>query len=107
MNQQDPPRDDPNAIAPLEGEPGIPNVAQAKLGAVSWKGIAAIALLVLSLVAMSGMAVHRMLSGSPKDPEASSKRMSERPTAAATGDPRKLDMSPAPTAKASRRRRAC
>jgi len=99
MNRQDAPRDEADAITPLEGEAGIPNVAEAKLGAVSWKGIAAVALLVLSLVAVSGMAVHRMLSGSPKDPDASSKRMSDRPTAAATG-PRRLDMTPPAQASA-------
>ncbi|MBT9594469.1 MAG: type IV secretion system protein VirB10 [Vitreoscilla sp.] len=100
MNDRTQPGDDPNAITPLDGEAGIPSVTQAKSGTLSWKGIAAVALVVLLLVAVSAMAIHQWLFGGPKDPDAASKRMSDRPTAAAT-EPRKLDMSLAPVPKAS------
>ena len=99
MNHPDHLQEEANAIAPLEGEAGIPNVAEAKVGSVSWKGIAAVALLVVSLVAVSGMAVHRMLSSDAHDP-AANKRNADRPTAAAN-QPRRLDMPPIPEVKAS------
>jgi len=96
----DKPGDDANAITPLEGEAGIPNVSQAKTGTLSKKGIAAVALLVLSLGAVSAVSISRALSNSKKDTDAESKRVADRPSAAAA-DPRKLDMTPAPVAKAS------
>jgi type IV secretion system protein VirB10 len=99
MNRPDQPQGDANAIAPLEGEAGIPNVAEARVGSVSWKGISAVALLVVSLVAVSGMAVHRMLSSDDKDP-AANKRNADRPTAAAN-QPRRLEMPPMSEVKAS------
>ena len=96
----DKPGDDTNAITPLEGEAGIPNVSQAKTGTLSKRGIAAVALLVLSLGAVSAVSISRALSNSKKDTDAESRRVADRPSAAAA-DPRKLDMTPAPVAKAS------
>ena len=96
----DKPGDDANAITPLEGEAGIPNVTQAKTNTLSKKGIVAVALLVLSLGAVSALSINRALSSGKKDTDAESKRVADRPSAAAA-DPRKLDMTPAPVAKAS------
>ena len=95
----DQPGGDTNAITPLEGEAGIPNVTQAKTNTLSKKGIVAVALLVLSLGAVSALSINRALSSGKKDTDADSKRVADRPSAAAA-DPRKLDMTPAPVAKA-------
>ena len=92
--------DDANAITPLEGEGGIPNVTQAKTSTLSRKGIVAVALLALSLVAVSALSINRALSGSKRDADTESKRVADRPSAAAA-EPRKLDMALAPVAKAS------
>jgi type IV secretion system protein VirB10 len=79
-----------NAISPLEGEVGIPSVVQPSGVTVSRKGIVAVALLALSLVAVSTISIQRALSNGKKDDD-TSKRTGDRPTAAA-GDPRRLDM---------------
>ena len=63
----DKPGDDANAITPLEGEAGIPNVTQAKTNTLSKKGIVAVALLVLSLGAVSALSINRALSSGKKD----------------------------------------
>jgi len=96
----DQPGGDANAITPLEGEAGIPNVTRAKTNTLSKKGIVAVALLVLSLGAVSALSINRALSSGKKESDAESKRVADRPSAAAA-DPRKLDMTPAPVAKAS------
>jgi len=96
----DPNREDPaNTVTPPEGEAGIPSVTQPRTGRVSWKGIFAVAMLVLSLVAVTGASINRALS-SPNDDESQAKRMGERPTAAAA-QARKLDMTLPPAAMPS------
>ena len=88
-----------NVIEPLEGEAGIPSVVRPKGVNVSRKGIFAVALLALSLVAVSGVSINRALS-SKKDGDEVSKRLGDRP-AAAGGDARRLDMTlPLPVASA-------
>ncbi len=89
--------DSANVIEPLEGEAGIPSVVRSKGVNVSRKGIFAVALLALSLVAVSGVSINRALS-SKKDGDEVSKRLGDRP-AAAGGDARRLDMTlPLPVA---------
>jgi type IV secretion system protein VirB10 len=100
MNAHEAARPDRDAITPLEGEAGIPDVARPQVSTISWKGLAAVTLLVVSLVAVSAMAIHRMLFAGPKDPESGPKRTSDRPIAAAA-EPRKLDMASAPAVKPS------
>jgi type IV secretion system protein VirB10 len=91
--------DSENVIEPLEGEAGIPSVVRPKGVNVSRKGIFAVALLALSLVAVSGVSINRALS-SRKDGDEVSKRLGDRP-AAAGGDARRLDMTlPLPVASA-------
>ena len=86
-----------NTIAPLEGEAGIPSVTRAAGVNVSRKGIFAVALLALSLMAVTGVSINRAIS-SRKDADETSKRLGDRP-AAAGGDPRRLDMTlPIPSA---------
>ena len=85
-----------NTITPLEGEVAIPSVTQPGRVNVSRKGIVAVALLALSLVGVSAVSINRALSSGRKDADEASKRMGDRPTAAA-GETRRLDMTlPAP-----------
>lgn len=74
----------------LLGEARIPNVAQQKTVSLSWKGILAVALLVLTLFVASGVAIHRVLTSnrSPADMTG----VADRP-AAAGGEPKALDLS--------------
>ena len=85
-------------IEPLPGEPGIPNVAEAAQPPWSKKGLVAVVLLVGSLIAVSAFSIRRFASsGQPAD-DAQPTR--DRP-AAATGQPRTLDMAvPAKAASA-------
>jgi type IV secretion system protein VirB10 len=80
-----------NVITPLEGEPGIPSVTQSRPTAVSKKGILALVLLVASLIVASAVSINRLVGSTRKDADAESKRVADRP-AAATTDPRRLDM---------------
>ena len=90
---------DGNTISPLPGEPGIPNVAARPRGTMSKKGLLAVGLLILSLVAVSAFSIQRFTSSGKKADDGESKRVSDRPSAA-TSDPRKLEM-PAPTLEKS------
>ena len=103
MNERTEPREEPGmgsgtgtehddtAMAPLPGEPGIPNVAERSRSPMSKKGLLAVGLLVLSLVAVSAFSIQRFASSGKKTDEGESKRVSDRPTAATT-EPRRLDM---------------
>ena len=82
---------DGNTITPLPGEAGIPNVAARQRVSWSAKGLLAVALLMLSLIAVSAFSIHRFAaSGHDADKEAS-KLAHDRPSAATT-EPRRLDM---------------
>jgi type IV secretion system protein VirB10 len=88
---------DGNTITPLPGEPGIPNVAARPPLSMSKKGLLAAALFMLSLVAVAAFTIHRYASSGKNPDDDPSKRVSDRP-AAATTEPRRLDMAvpPAP-----------
>jgi type IV secretion system protein VirB10 len=88
---------DGNSISPLPGEPGMPSVAERRRGSMSKKGMLAVGLLILSLVAVSALSIQRFSSSGKKPDDAASKRASDRPTAA-TAEPRKLELPPPPTA---------
>ena len=90
---------DGNTISPLPGEPGIPNVAARPRGTMSKKGLLAVGLLILSLVAVSAFSIQRFTASGKKTDDGESKRVSDRPSAATT-EPRKLEM-PAATASAA------
>ena len=99
MNERPEPREEPgagigddsNTIAPLPGEPGIPNVAERSRTPMSKKGLLAVGLLILSLVAVSAFSIQRFASSGKKADDGESKRVGDRPTAA-TAEPRRLDM---------------
>jgi type IV secretion system protein VirB10 len=91
--------EDPNAITPLPGEPGIPNVAEPQRLAVSKKGLLALGLFVLTLIVVAAFTIQRF-AASGKKPDEESKRVSDRPTAA-TAEPRRLEMPVIATAAAS------
>jgi type IV secretion system protein VirB10 len=94
------PAADGNTIAPLPGEPGIPNVATRHRTAMSRKGLLAVFLLIGSLVAVAAFAIQRFASSGKNADDAESKLVRDKPTAA-TSEPRRLEMPPAPTASAA------
>jgi type IV secretion system protein VirB10 len=69
---------DGNTISPLPGEPGIPNVAARPRGTMSKKGLLAVGLLILSLVAVSAISIQRFTSSGKKADDGESKRVSRR-----------------------------
>jgi type IV secretion system protein VirB10 len=97
--RKDAPADQGNAITAPEGEAGIPSVAQARTGMVSWKGVFAVVLLVVSMAAVTVMSINRALSNDKKDADEASKRVSDRPVAA-SAEMRKLDLTLAAKAAA-------
>jgi len=80
------PEADGNSIAPLPGEPGIPNVATRQRVSMSKKGLLAVALLIGSLVAVAAFTVQRVSASGKKADEAESKLVKDKPTAA-TAEP--------------------
>ena len=64
---------DGNTIAPLPGEPGIPNVAERSRTPMSKKGLLAVGLLILSLVAVSAFSIQRFASSGKKADDGESK----------------------------------
>ena len=84
------PDEDPNSIAPLPGEAGIPNVAERQRLMVSKKGLLALGLFVLTLIVIAAFTIQKF-AASGKKPDEESKRVSDRPTAA-TAEPRRLEM---------------
>ena len=98
MNEitEDPGQRGADTTAPLPGEAGIPDVARPPRPPMPRKGLLAVALLVLSLVGVSAISIQR-LTTTAKKPDEASKRASDRP-AAATADPKRLDMRRAPAA---------
>src|SRR5438552_3605327 len=91
---------DGNSISPLPGEPGIPNVAERPRMSMSKKGLLAVGLLMLSLVAVSAFSIQRFTASGKKADDGESKRVSDRPTAA-TAEPRRLEMPPPRAASAA------
>jgi type IV secretion system protein VirB10 len=84
-----------NTISPLPGEAGIPSVAQRQSSTVSRKGLLAAALLVASLIAVAALSLQRFTAGGKKPDDGEPKRVSDRP-AAATTEPKKLELPPPP-----------
>jgi type IV secretion system protein VirB10 len=82
---------DDNTIAPLPGEPGIPNVAEGHHTPVSRKGLLAVGLLILTLITVSALSIQRFVASGKKPDDGEAKRVADRP-AAATTEPRKLEL---------------
>jgi len=85
--------DDSATLAPLPGERGIPDVLERQRTALSRKALVAAALLTTSLIAVSAISIERFAASGKKTDDADSKRASDRP-AAATTEPRRLDLTP-------------
>jgi type IV secretion system protein VirB10 len=79
----------------LPGEPGIPNVGQAKPIVVSKRWLLALAIAIASAVAWSTHYVEQKFSSAKKVDDLEAKRAGDRP-AAASIEPRRLDL-PVPT----------
>jgi type IV secretion system protein VirB10 len=97
----DPPSDAPddggNSIQPLPGEAGIPDVAAPPRQPMSKKGLLAAVLFALTVIGLIGFSIARF-AASGKQPDADARPAGGRPTAA-TAEPRKLDLTPAPAAR--------
>src|SRR5450631_4049113 len=86
-------------LAPLPGEPGIPDVAIARASAMSTKRWLSLTCAAISLAIAGTFSIQRLIgSGKPVD-DAESKRVGDRPVAA-TAEQRKLGLTPAPMASA-------
>jgi type IV secretion system protein VirB10 len=94
----DRPDDAADVIAPLPGEPGIPNVAEPQRLSISKKGLLAVGLLIASLVAVAAFTIQRFSASGNKAEDAQSKLAGNRPSAA-TAEPRRLEV-PLPAAAA-------
>ncbi|MCX2864943.1 type IV secretion system protein VirB10 [Paucibacter sp. PLA-PC-4] len=86
-------------FTPLPGEAGLPNVAAQPRQPVSKKGMLAVVLLVGSSVIVSALAIQRCTASAMKADEGDGKRVRNKP-AAATAEPRRLDLAGAPAAEA-------
>lgn len=91
------PETDDSTIAPLPGEPGIPDVAARQRASMSRKGLLAVVLLIGSLIAVAAFSIQRAASGGKKADEAGSKLLRDKPTAA-TAEPRRLEIPLTPSA---------
>lgn len=101
VTRDDRPDDEPDErpVRPLPGEPGIPNVAAPPTVTVSKKGLLAVGLLLVSLVAVLGVSIARFATGT-KEPEHKQPLAAERPSAATT-EPKRLDVAVLPVRAAS------
>src|SRR4051794_25427218 len=91
-----PPPDQP---LPLPGELGIPNVAEATHSTMSRKGLLALGLLVVSLIAVAGVSITRFAASRKKPDDGIAKRVADRP--AASGELHRLDLTPVAASAAS------
>jgi type IV secretion system protein VirB10 len=91
---------DGNTIAPLPGEPGIPNVATRQRIAMSKKGLLAVVLFIGTLLIVAGFTIQNFVSSGKKAEDAESNLVRDKP-ASAMAEPRRLEMPPAPTAGAA------
>ena len=91
------PASDPhgNTLTPLPGEPGTPDVSEQPRVSMSMTGLTIIASLVLSLGAVAAISIERFFTGNKKSDDPTSKHVGDRP-AAASIEPKRLDMSVAP-----------
>jgi type IV secretion system protein VirB10 len=90
---------DAGTIQPLPGEPGIPNVEERLRQPMSKKGLLAVGLLILSIIAVAAFGIVRLTGSGKKADDAETKLASNRPSAATT-EPRKLEMPAAHAASA-------
>ena len=84
-----------NTLSPLPGEAGIPSVGQRAPVIVPKKNIAAVILAFLTVIAVTAISIQRFVTSDKRPGDPTSMRVGDRP-AAATGEPRMLDMTTAP-----------
>jgi type IV secretion system protein VirB10 len=84
-----------NTISPLPGELGIPDVSIRRHQSLSGKGLMAVGMLMFGLIGVSAFSIEKFTASGKKPDDGATKRVSDRP-AAATTEPRKLEM-PTPT----------
>lgn len=82
------------AFSPLPGEMGLPDVAAAQRQPVSKKGVLAVVLFVCGFLFVSTLAIQRLISDANPSPANDGKAGRDKP-AAATSEPRRLDLSAA------------
>ncbi len=89
----------PNTLSPFPGEAGIPDVTTRRRQVLSGKGLLAAGVLIGGLVGVSAFSIERFTTSGKKPDDGASQRISDRP-AAATAEPRHLEVSRAasPTA---------
>lgn len=80
-----------NTISPLAGEPGLPNVAEGTRTTFSRKGLLAVLLLTLMLIAVIAVGIQRFAASGKKGDDGQAQQTGDRP-AAASAEPRKLDL---------------
>lgn len=91
---------DGEALEPLQGEPGIPDIGTKVRQPMSKKGLLAVALLLVSVAAVLAFWIAQFAASGKKVDDEDSKRVGNRPMAA-TAEPRRLDMTlAAPVVKA-------
>ncbi len=94
-----PPGSEGRTFTPLPGEAGLPNVAAQQRQPVAWKGVLAVMLLVSSSVIASAVAIQRCTASATKAGADDGRLVSDKP-AAATTEPRRLDLANAASATA-------
>ncbi len=82
-------------MSPLPGEAGIPSLTTPRRAPMSRKGLFAVALLVVSLIAATTATVQRV-SGSGRKADDTESRLTRDKPAAASAEPRRLDMPAVP-----------
>lgn len=90
---------EPAKLSPLPGEPGITDLASRQRVSMSRKGLLAVGLLIGGIVALAGYTIHRFAASGEPTEDPASKLVKDRPAAAST-EPRRLDMAVAPAASA-------
>jgi type IV secretion system protein VirB10 len=91
---------DRNAVSHESDEMGLPDVAAPQRQPISKKALLAVALLILSLVFASALAIQRLTAKAAASHKDDDKMVRDKP-AAATAEPRRLDLGAAITGAAS------
>jgi type IV secretion system protein VirB10 len=87
-------------LSPLPGEPGMPDVAVRRRIPLSGKGLLSVGLLMLCVVGASAFSIQRFAASGKRPEDTETKRVGDRPAAAST-EPRRLEMPALPAASAT------
>jgi type IV secretion system protein VirB10 len=94
-SSETPDTDEPlNTLSPFPGEAGIPDLSTRRRQVLSGKGLLAAGVLIGGLIGVSAFSIERFTTSAKKPGDGASQRVSDRP-AAATAEPRHLDVTPA------------